>query len=546
MTVETEVVVLGAGAAGLCAALAARDAGAEVTVLERSRFLGGTMAQSAGVVWVPVNHRAADAGYRDSRAEALRYLESLSNDRIDPELATVYVDRAPEMLRWLESTTGLRFSVLPYPDYHSEHPGALGDGGRSVEPGLFSFAGLGQWADKVVISPAQAARVFLRPSETQYGGGQPPPPEVIAERRGRDERAWGQALAGSLLAALLERGVEPITGVRATELESRDGRVVGVRAENGTLYRARHGVVIATGGFDWNDTLKRAYLRGPLTASVAVPENEGDGLLMAQSVGAALGCMQEAWWVPIMKRAGVVEKNGRAFPRGVTVVLERSMPGSLIVNRAGRRFCNEASNYNAIMGGFHAIDPNTFSFANLPAYLIFDADFRRRVPIADLPPGDTTVPDWMWTAGSLPELAAGLGVDPDGLQATVAGFNKDAEAGRDTEFHRGETRFERSNGDRRRPGPLANLGPVDEPPFFAVELQPGAFGTRGGPLTDLHARVVSTRGRPIPGLYAAGNAMASVLGMAYPGGGGTLGSAFTFGYLAGRHAAGLGRADDLA
>ncbi len=534
---SSDVIVLGAGAAGLCAALAAVDAGARVTLLERSEFVGGTMAQSAGVVWVPVNHRAAEAGYADDRADALRYLESLSNDRIDPELAERYVDTAPEMLRWLEGTTGLTFGALPYPDYHSEHPGAAAGGGRSVEPGLYPFTRLGVWADRVVISPAQEARVFLRPAETPYGGGTPPPPEVIEQRKVRDERAWGQALVGGLLGALLERGVEPVTGVRAVALEMTDGRVTGVRAEDGRAWNGR--VVIATGGFDGNETLKRAYLRGPLLASVAVPENTGDGLLMAQSAGASLGAMSEAWWVPIMKRPGSVERSGRAFPRGVTVVFERSMPGSIIVNRAGRRFVNEAANYNAAMGGFHALDPNTFSFGNLPAYLVFDADFRRRVPVADLPPGDTNVPEWMWSAPTVRELAGRLDVDPDGLDQTVERFNKDVAGGRDPEFGRGGTRFERANGDPSRPGPLANLGPLREPPYYAVELLPGAFGTRGGPRTDRHGRVLSVCEEPIPGLYAAGNAMASVLGMAYPGGGGTLGSAFTFGYLAGRHAAGL-------
>lgn len=538
---EADVVVLGAGAAGLCAALAAADAGASVALLECSDTIGGTMAQSAGVVWVPNSHVAATAGYRDSREQALTYLESLSNERIDPAMAQVYVDRAPEMLRWMEATTALRFSVLPYPDYHSEHPGALGEGGRSLEPGLFEFQRLGDWARRVVISPAQEQRVFLTPSETQFGGGTPPDASVIAGRRARDERAWGQALVGGLLEALLARGIEPRTGIRATRLLVDDGRVVGVRAEQdaGSVeVRARRGVVIATGGFDWNPLLTRAFLRGPLTASVAVRENRGDGLIMAQEAGAALGAMSEAYWVPMLRRSGEVEKSGRVFPRSVTVVFERSKPGSIIVNRAGRRFCNEASNYNAIMGGFHALEPNSFSFANLPAYLIFDHDFKQRVPIADLMPGDE-VPEWMWSAPTPAELAGLLDVDAGELEVTVARFNKDVAGGCDTEFHRGETRYERSNGDPSRPGPLANLGPLDTPPYYAVRLDPGAFGTRGGPLTDGSGRVRSAAGPPIPGLYAAGNAMASVMGMAYPGGGATLGSAFTFGYLAGRHAAGI-------
>lgn len=537
---SADVVVLGAGAAGLCAALAAADAGASVLLAECSDTVGGTMAQSAGVVWVPVNHVAEAAGYADSRDRALSYLAALSNDRIDPRMAEVYVDKAAEVLRWLEATTPLRFAVLPYPDYHSEHPGALAEGGRSLEPGLFGFGTLGEWADRVVLAPAQAERVFLTPSETQYGGGTPPPPPVLAERRRKDERAWGQALVGGLLKALLDRGVRPRTGLRARRLRIEHGRVVGAhaqRADGGWVeLAASGGVIIATGGFDWNTELIRAFLRGPLTTSVAVPTNRGDGLIMAQRAGAALGSMSEAYWVPMLKRPGAVEVGGRSFPRSVTVVFERSKPGSIVVNSAGRRFVNEAANYNAVMGAFHAIDPNTFSFHNLPAYLIFDHAFKHRVPIADLPPGEE-VPDWMHSAPTLAELAARIGVHPAGLEETVRQFNKNVAAGRDDQFQRGETRFERGNGDPDRPGPLANLGPLDTPPFYAVELEPGAFGTRGGPVTDEHARVRAADGPPIPGLYAAGNAMASVFGMAYPGGGATLGPAFTFGYLAGRHAA---------
>lgn len=549
---SAEVVVLGAGAAGLCAALAAADAGASVLLVECSDTIGGSMAQSAGVVWVPNNHVARDLGHPDSKDQALTYLAALSNDRIDPHMAETYVDTSSEMLLWLEQTTALRFAVLPYPDYHSEHPGAMGTAGRSVEAGLFAFQRLGEWAQRVIISPAQERRVFLTPSETQFGGGTTPPASVLQERRARDDRAWGQALVGGLLDALLQRGIEPITSVRARSLELGDGRVTGVLAEyrdEPITLRADRGVIIATGGFDWNPELTRAFLRGPLATSVAAPDNRGDGLIMAQLVGAALGAMPEAYWVPMLKRPGQVLRDGRAFPRSVTVVFERSKPGSIIVNRAGRRFCNEAANYNAVMGGFHALEPNSLSFANLPAYLVFDHEFKLRVPIADLAPG-LDIPEWMWTAPSLAELAEELGIDPHGLQETVDRFNKDVADGSDPDFHRGETSYERSNGDPSKPGPLANLGPLLHPPFYAVQLEPGAFGTRGGPLTNEVGQVRSAAGGLIPGLYAAGNAMASVFGLSYPGGGATLGAAFTFGYLAGRDAAGLneeeiGRADGV-
>ncbi|MDB4872952.1 MAG: putative oxidoreductase [Gemmatimonadales bacterium] len=534
-----DVVVIGSGAAGLSAALSARVHGAGVVLLEKAPTVGGTAALSAGAVWIPVNHLAAAAGIEDSREDAIRYIASLSNDRQDPETVAAFVDAAPEVLRWIEENTRLRFVMLTYPDYHSENPGALPKGGRSVAEKMFPFAELGPWAAKVTLSPGQIGRMRLGPTENMYGGGAAgPSDEVLADREARDLRGWGQALVGGLLAGLLERGVEPVTSAHTTELVLEGDRVIGVRGTRGGEpfeIRANGGVVIATGGFDWAPDLVRAYLRGPLQNSVAVRENVGDGLRMAQQVGAELGTMQEAFWTPLIRRPGDVRHGDGVFPRSATVVAERARPGSIIVNRAGKRFCDEATNYNSIAGAFHAIDTATLAFSNLPAYLIFDEGFRSRGPVADNAPGDE-VPDWMVTAPTLAELAAVLDVDAEGLAATVARFNENAEAGHDPDFHRGESAFERANGDLTRKGPAANLAPLVEPPFYAVEIEIGAFGTRGGPLTDGVGRV-QRAGQPVPGLYAAGNAAASVMGMAYPGGGSTLGPALTFGHLAGRHAA---------
>jgi succinate dehydrogenase/fumarate reductase flavoprotein subunit len=295
-------------------------------------------------------------------------------------------------------------------------------------------------------------------------------------------------------------------------------------------------VVIATGGFDWSPQLVQTFLRGPLQNSVAVRQNTGDGLRMAIAAGAELGTMQEAYWTPLIKRPGVETLGDGVFPRSATVVSERSRPGSIVVNAAGRRFCNEATNYNAIVGAFHVLDPGTLGYPNIPAYLVFDQAFRDRGPVADSAPG-SPVPDWMWRADSLSLLGEAIGVDADGLIDTVARFNAAAALGHDPDFHRGETSFERANGDLTRVDATANLAPVLTPPYYAVEIEVGAFGTRGGPITDVDARVLRPGGDPVPGLYAAGNAAASVMGMAYPGGGSTLGPALTFGHLAGRHAA---------
>jgi hypothetical protein len=217
------------------------------------------------------------------------------------------------------------------------------------------------------------------------------------------------------------------------------------------------------------------------------------------------------------------------------VLIERTLPGSIIVNGAGKRFCNEAVNYSAIAGAFHAFDPNSFSYENRPAWLLFDHSYKMRWPVGGHPPGDA-VPDWMIVAHSLAALAEELNAPAAALEATVARFNEGAVDGIDSDFGRGEASYDRFYGDRSRPGALATLGPVEQPPFYAVPLHLGVLGTNGGARTDGSARVLDHDGVPIPGLFAAGNVIACPTGGIYAGAGGTLGPALTFAYLAGRSA----------
>lgn len=538
--ITADVVVLGSGAAGLAAALTASVNGARTVLLEKGPLVGGTAALSAGVVWIPRNHLAAEAGIDDPPGAAERYIASLDNGQQDPELVAAFAEAAPAMLRWLEANSPLRFRLISYPDYHSENPGALTKGGRSLTEELFAYDELGEWADRVILSPGQRDRMRISPADSIYGGATSGPSQaVLDEREQRDRRGWGQALVGGLLSAALANGVTIMTDARARRLIAEGDGVTGVVADHAgheLTVHAGGGVVISTGGFDWAPTLVTTYLRGPLQNSVAVKSNTGDGLRLAQSVGAELGTMQEAYWTPLIKRPGDAQLGDGVFPRSATVVAERSRPGSIIVNSAGRRFCNEATNYNSIVGAFHTLDPASLHYPNIPAFLIFDQAFRDRGPVADSLPA-AAVPDWMWVADSLAELATAIGVDPAGLTATVERFNAQADAGYDPDYHRGETSFERASGDLTASDARANLGPLRQPPYYAVEIEVGAFGTRGGPLTDRSGRVLRPDGQVIAGLYAAGNAAASVMGMAYPGGGSTLGPALTFGHLAGADAA---------
>ena len=291
---------------------------------------------------------------------------------------------------------------------------------------------------------------------------------------------------------------------------------------------ARRGVVLATGGFERDAELVRSFLRGPMTAPTGAESNSGDGLRIAMRHGAALGNMREAWWVPVM-----YAPDGRSQAGPLLVNRERTLPRSIMVNRAGARFVNEAANYNALGGAFHVFDAGRFDYPNLPCWLVFDHEYLRRYGVGLQPPTDAA-PDWVTSAPSLGALATTLGIDADGLVATVRGFNADARAGRDRAFGRGDSAYDLWAGDRTQEGLARTLGPLEQPLFHAVRIHPGCLGTNGGPRTDPHGQVLDVDGAPITGLYAAGNVMAGATGMAYGGAGGTLGPAIVFGYRAGR------------
>ena len=532
-----DLVVLGTGAAGLTAAVTAAVHGLDVGLYEAGDEVGGTTAWSGGHVWVPNNPHQAAVGVQDSMAEAFTYVMSLSRGLLSEELVRAYLEAAPQMVAFLDKHAGTEFYAVPdFPDYHPEHPGGKPGGGRTIECPLFPFDALGEWAGRVTTSPYFPNR-HLTMSETTLGAVDPvmPSREELARRRERDERGMGQALVGRLLHACLTQGIEPVTGHRAMELVIEDGQVRGVRLD-GPQGRvevgARHGVVLATGGFEWNEELKRAFLRGPLTMPVSPRTNQGDGLRMAMRAGAMLGNMREAWWIPAADLPEGVNSMNTALVNG-----DRTRPRSIMVNRAGRRFTNEAANYNAFGGAFHQEDVSTFGYANLPCWLIFDHEYLRRYGSLTRGPSEQ-VPPWLHGYDSLEALAEDLGIHAETLVETVGRWNSAVLEGHDPEFGRGESAHDRWWGDPAYKGDRrGTLGPLDTAPYYAIEIKPGALGTKGGPLTDGHGRVIDLDGDVLPGLYAAGNVMASPFGMTYGGAGGTLGPAMAFGYQAGLHAA---------
>jgi succinate dehydrogenase/fumarate reductase flavoprotein subunit len=532
---EFDVVVLGSGASALAAAVAAHGHGARrVGVFEKADVVGGTSAMSGGMIWIPCNHHMKESGAPDSRDDALRYLDSLSHDRIIPELAEAYVDVGPEMLRWFEDHTPVVFEIVEdFPDYHPEHPGGCVTGGRSLECPLFAFGELGDWQDRVSQSRQMGRHVVMNETTLGRGAMTAIPAELIAEREANDLRGCGQALIGRLLKACLERGIELRTEHRAVGLDVVDGRVSGVRfetADGPVEVSATGGVILATGGFEWNPDLIRSFIRGPLERPVSIATNTGDGLTMAMRVGASLGNMQEAWWVPVID---VGNDAGEAIPWMVN--RERVQPRSIMVNKAGRRFANEAANYNAFGAAFHRMDAGSFEYENMPAWLLFDHPYLVRSGLARYR-GEGAVPDWLDSAETLAELAEQVGIDALGLEETVERWNAQVADLDDPDFGRGRSVNDTHWGDGTRTA-AATLGPIDTGPFYAVQVRPGALGTKGGPKTNAAAQVLDLDGEVIEGLYAAGNVMASAMGMTYGGAGGTLGPGMVFGFAAGRHAA---------
>jgi succinate dehydrogenase/fumarate reductase flavoprotein subunit len=535
---DADVLVIGTGGAGLAAAIAAHDAGAKVLVVEKTAKVGGTTAVSGGVLWVPNNHHMAEVGIADSREEALAYTKRLASGRSDDQLIERFLDTAPAVVRYLEERTPLRFKAIArYPDYHPEFWGGK-LGGRSLDPGLFDTNLLGAWKDKLRRSAVFGATAMTVTEATEWGVFSKPlelPFKLLAERYKKGLVCYGAALAGGLLAALLERKVELMLGVRARELLMEGDRVVGLRAEQGgseIFVRAGRGVILATGGFEWSQALAAQFLGGTVTHPNSPPANEGDGLRMAMALGADLGNMSEAWWCPSVVIPGE-EYDGRPLSRGDFAV--RSLPHSVLVNRRGQRFVNEAQNYNDMMKPFFAFDPVSYDRPNLPAFLVVDQAFRDKYMLLTLLPGMPS-PPWLPQADTLSELARKIGVDADGLAAAVRRFNGFALEGKDRDFARGESAYDRFYGDPEH-APNPNLGTIEKPPFYAMEVFPGAIGTKGGPKVDLSAQVLKVYGEPLRGLYAAGNVMAGVTGPGYPGAGSTIGTAMTFGFLAARHAA---------
>jgi 3-oxosteroid 1-dehydrogenase len=522
------VVVGGSGASGLVAALAAAVAGADVLVVERAEELGGTTALGGGRVWVPANHCPENAG--DSTEAARAYLDGLFPAKY-AHMTEAFVANAPAMARFVEDHTPHRFAACAhYPDYHPDRLGAT-LGGRCLDMLPADVSAMVPLARRVRVPPGYLPMTHAEWERWRY-------PDrfdwALLRQRERDGiRTNGVGLVASLVDAVIRVGARIETRTRLTGVVlGPHGTVTAADLERaGSVSRVPAvAVIMATGGFDWDAELRRAWHPAAQRATGAPPGNAGDALKIATALGATTDNLTEGWWMPMLAVPGE-ELDGQPCYR--SLIRERAVPRQIMVNATGRRFTDEASPYNDVGKAMHRRDDH--GCPNDPAFMIFDAEFVRRYPLPGISAG--TVPGWIASAGSLRVLADVIGVDPEGLEQTVTRWNKACEQGSDTDFGRGGNPYDRYGGDPRS-HPTPNLGPLTDPPFYAVRVLAGTIGTKGGPVTDVNGTVLTKAGAPVPGLYAVGNAAAFWTGDAYPAPGATLAIGMTMAYLCGRHAAG--------
>ncbi len=539
---EVDVVVVGAGGAGMTAALAAKRRGLETVLLEKSDYFGGTTARSGGGVWIPGNYALVDAGQGDDPELSKQYLDAIVGDTSPKLNRDTFIDRGAEVMEFIKAETPLRFTWVPdYSDYHPEAPGGRLKG-RSVEPIPLDARFLGDELDRLhpqyTKAPANLIITQADYRKISLGMRSIRGPLTILRAvllrfftllRGKKMYAMGNAIAIGLRKGLIDADVPVVYGSDLTGLVIEDGRVVGVRVNHGgteRVVRARRGVVLGSGGFEKNLELREKYQPQPTSIdwTTASEFNTGEGLLAGIAAGAQTALLDDAWWGP-----SIPLPNGPWF-----CLAERNLPGSIIVNAEGKRFMNEALPY---VEAVHEIyKGETTGVTHVPSWMVIDQRYRNRYLFAGLSPRQPFPGRWykhgtVKKADTLDDLAAQIEVPADALRATVDRFNGFAEAGVDEDFHRGESGYDKYYADPRvKPNP--SLHTIDQGPFYAVKIVPGDLGTKGGLVTDERARVLRADGSVIEGLYAAGNCSAAVMGHTYAGPGATIGPALAFGYLA--------------
>jgi hypothetical protein len=553
-TIDCDVLVVGSGAGGLATAVAAGALGLKVLVVEKDKYIGGTTALSGGFVWVPNNPVSISDGVSDSRAAARAYIAAEAGDHFDPSIVDAFLDHGPEAIAFFQNQTDVTFEPSSaFPDYHLDQPGAL-TGGRTIKVLPFSAKALGSELRRLRPPLAELSVAGL-----QAGSG---PESMHFSNAGRSLRSAlyvgrrilshfcdialygramelnkGNAIAARLLRSALLRGVKIQTDCPARRLLVENGLAVGAVVGfpgRETRVRTRGGVVLATGGFPRDLTRRRELIAKSADDqdlySLAPSTNTGDGIRMAEEVGAGLNLTYSnaAAWVPVSR-----VPRGHGSLGNYPHFIDRAKPGLIAVLSSGKRFVNEADSYHDFCEALLDMDRHN---ASPRAYLIADKAFVNQYGLGfakpfPVPTSIYVRSGYLKIGRSLSELARACGIDPAALTETVAEWNRDVAGGADRAFGKGASAYNRFNGDPEHK-PNACLGPITKPPFYAVEVGVGDLGTFAGVRTDGSARVLDTNGDVIPGLFAVGNDMASLMGGSYPGAGITLGPALVFGYVA--------------
>lgn len=554
---EYDVVVLGAGGAGMSAAAYAAIDGAKVLLVESTEYVGGTTAWSAATTWIPGTHLAPQVNQDDTLDKALHFLDQAVGERSPRAIRQSFLAHGGAAVAKIEQHSHLKYRVRPFhPDYLSELEGSTLCG-RALEPLPFDgrllgpllglvrppipeFTVLGGMAvdrddivhllgwKKSLKSVAYVARIVLR---------------HLADRvvHGRGTRLlMGNALIGRLLLTLKERGVTLLMQAQATDLR-RDERGVSevTLAQHGVTRRIRvkGGVILASGGFNRDPQRRAQLLPGADVAwCPGAPGHTGTAHTLAERVGAhyGTGALSNAFWAPVSLRKRA-DGSTAVFPH---FVFDRAKPGMVTVDGEGRRFLNESTSYHLFGIAMQAANRHT---PTIPAYLITDAEGLRKYGLGMVRPGGmglsgALADGYVTTGDTVEDLARKLGLPPQNLAPTIARFNTYWKDGVDPEFKRGTTAYQRANGDANWTGPNPSLGPVSKAPFYAVKLYPGDIGAATGLQTDGEARALDREGEPIPGLYAVGNDQQSPMGGTYPAPGITVGPGLVFAYLAARDA----------
>lgn len=561
-TLACDLLVVGSGAGGLAAAVTAAHLGLSVVVVEKEAQFGGTTAWSGGWMWIPRNFLARAAGIEEDVARPLAYLRDELGPQFDEARARAFLENGPRMVEFFRRHTALQFiDGNAVPDFHGRTPDAS-TGGRSVCAAAFDGRRLGAHIDRLKpplpettlwgmgIASGRELRHFLDATTSARSAWYVAKRLLVHARdrllHGRSLRLVnGNALAAALAASAFEAGVQLLVGHAAHRLLRRGERVVGAVVESPTgriRIDASRGVVLACGGFPHDVERLKALLPHAPTGrehwSASSRGNTGDGLRLGESVGGVVaGDLAQAAALAPVSLVPRADGSVGHFPH----LIERAKPGLIAVRRDGRRFVNEADSYHDFMRGLLAATP---AGEPVEAWLVCDARFIRRfglgaVKPAPMPRGRMLANGYLKRGRALAELAVACGIDATGLSRTIERYNAQARLGRDEEFAKGETPYNRVQGEARTGLGNPCMAPVERGPFYAVKVVAGSLGTFAGLRVDANARVLDRHGAPIAGLYAAGNDMASVMGGHYPSGGITLGPTMTFAWIAAHDAAGV-------